>query len=75
MKLNKQHSALEVIKKEQLKRRMFTVEFKAEVVRYKKAENCPRRPQTDHHADCALTSVCRVAAVVNRRPAQPAETD
>ena len=39
MKLDKQHSALEVIKKEQLKRRLFTVEFKAEVVRYKKAEN------------------------------------
>ena len=39
MKTDNQHSALEVIKKEQLKRRMFTVEFKAEVVRYKKAEN------------------------------------
>ena len=39
MKANKQHSALEVIKKEQLKRRVFTVEFKAEVVRHKKAEN------------------------------------
>ena len=32
------HSALKVIKKEQLKRRVFTVEFKVEVVRYKKAE-------------------------------------
>ena|ERR1700694_753555 len=39
MKADKQHSALEVIKKEQLKRRVFTVEFKAEVVRHKKAEN------------------------------------
>ena len=39
MKADKQHSALEVIKKEQLKRRAFSVEFKAEVVRYKKAEN------------------------------------
>ncbi len=39
MKANKQHSALEVIKKEQLKRRVFTVEFKAGVVRHKKAEN------------------------------------
>ena len=39
MKADKQHSALEVIKKEQLKRRVFSVEFKAEVVRYKKAEN------------------------------------
>jgi transposase len=39
MKANKQHSALEVIKKEQLKRRVFTVEFKAEVVRHMKAEN------------------------------------
>ena len=38
MKADKQHSALEVIKKEQLKRRVFSVEFKAEVVRYKKAE-------------------------------------
>ena len=39
MKADKQHSALEVIKKEQLKRRVFSVELKAEVVRYKKAEN------------------------------------
>ena len=39
MKADKQHSALEGIKKEQLKRRVFTVEFKAEVVRHKKAEN------------------------------------
>ena len=39
MKADNQHSALEVIKKEQLKRRVFTVEFKAEVVRHKKAEN------------------------------------
>ena len=39
MKADKQHNALEVIKKEQLKRRVFTVEFKAEVVRHKKAEN------------------------------------
>ena len=39
MKSDKQHSALEVIKKEPLKRRVFTVEFKAEVVRHKKAEN------------------------------------
>ena len=39
MKAGKQHSALEVIKKEPLNRRAFTVEFKAEVVRYKKAEN------------------------------------
>ena len=75
MKADKQHSALEVIKKEPLNRRAFTVEFKAEVVRYKKAENCPRRPKLTTRADCALTSVCRVAAVVNGRPAQPAETD
>ena len=39
MKAGKQHSALEVIKKEPLNRRAFTVEFTAEVVRYKKAEN------------------------------------
>ena len=39
MKADKQHSALEVIKKEQLKRRAFSVEFKAEAVRYEKAEN------------------------------------
>ena len=39
MKADKQHNALEVIKKEQLKRRVFTLEFKAEVVRHKKAEN------------------------------------
>jgi transposase len=39
MRVGKQHNAVEVIKKEQLKRRVFTVEFKAEVVRHKKAEN------------------------------------
>ncbi len=39
MTADKQHSALEVIKKEQLKRRVFSVEFKAEEMRYKKAEN------------------------------------
>ena len=39
MKSKEQDSALEVIKKERLKCRVFTVEFKAEVVRYKKAEN------------------------------------
>jgi len=33
---------------------------------------CSPRPQTDHPADCALTSVCRLAVVVNRRAAQPA---
>ena len=32
-------SVLEGIKKEQLKRRTFTLDFKAEVVRHKKAEN------------------------------------
>ncbi len=39
MKQGHQHSSLDVIKKEPLKRRVFTVEFKAEVVRHKKAEN------------------------------------
>ena len=39
MKAYNHHSTLKVIKKEQLKRRAFSVEFKAEVVRYKKAEN------------------------------------
>ncbi len=39
MKQGQQHSSLETIKKEQLKRRVFTLEFKAEVVRHKKAEN------------------------------------
>lgn len=39
MRAGKQHNAVEVIKKEQLKRRVFTLEFKAEVVRHKKAEN------------------------------------
>ena len=32
-------------------------------------------PKLTTRADCALISVCRVAAVVNRRSAQPAETD
>lgn len=39
MKADEKHNAQEGIKKAQLKRRVFTVEFKAEVVRYKKAED------------------------------------
>lgn len=39
MKAVKKNNALDGIKKEQLKRRVFTLEFKAEVVRHKKAEN------------------------------------
>ena len=35
----------------------------------------PVAPKLTTRADCALISVCRVAAVVNRRSAQPAETD
>ena len=46
MKTDKKNNALEGIKKEQLKRRVFTLEFKAEVVRHKKAENLSR-------AECA----------------------
>ena len=46
MKAAKKNSALEGIKKEQLKRRVFTVEFKAEVLRHEKAENLST-------ADCA----------------------
>ena len=38
MKAGKKNNALEGIKKEQLKRRVFTLEFKAEVVRHPKAE-------------------------------------
>jgi hypothetical protein len=39
MEQGNKHSGLEGIKKEQLKRRTFTLDFKAEVVRHKKAEN------------------------------------
>ena len=39
MKADRRHNAREVVKKEPLKRRVFTLEFKAEVVRHKKAEN------------------------------------
>ena len=39
MKAVKKHSAVEGIEKEQLKRRVFTLDFKAEVVRRRKAEN------------------------------------
>lgn len=39
MKASRKSNPLEDIKKEQLKRRVFTLEFKAEVVRHKKAEN------------------------------------
>jgi transposase len=46
MKAAKKTNVLVGIKKEQLKRRVFTVEFKAEVVRHKKAENISA-------ADCA----------------------
>ncbi len=37
MKATKKNNALEGIKKEQFKRRVFTVEIKAEMVRHKKA--------------------------------------
>ena len=39
MNQNRKSSGLESIKKGQLKRRAFTLEFKAEVVRHKKAES------------------------------------
>jgi hypothetical protein len=39
MRVVKKNSELEGIKKEQLKRRLFTLEFKVAVVRHKKAEN------------------------------------
>ena len=39
MKSGKKNNVLESIKKEQLKRHVFTLEFKAEVVRHRKAEN------------------------------------
>ena len=39
MKQGNKHNVLEDIKKEQLKRRVFTLDFKAEVIRHKKAEN------------------------------------
>jgi len=32
-------------------------------------------PKLTTRADCALTSVCRLVAMVNRRSAQPAVTD
>ena len=35
----------------------------------------PAAPKLTTRSDCALTSVCRMAVVVNRRSAQPAETD
>ncbi len=55
MKADKQHSALEVIKKEQLKRRVFSVEFKAEEMSYKKAENLSL-------SECFENSKCVTAA-------------
>lgn len=45
MKRGQQHSSLDGIKKEQLKRRVFAIPFKVEVVRHKKAENLS-------YADC-----------------------
>ncbi len=47
MKADKQHNALEVITKEQLTRRVFTVEFKAEVVRHRKAYRIKVRSAID----------------------------
>ncbi len=35
----------------------------------------PAAAKLTTHSDCVLTSVCRLAAVVNSRSAQPAETD
>lgn len=37
MRASKQDSALDGINREQLKRRVFTLEFKAEVIRHKKS--------------------------------------
>ena len=39
MESGKKNNVLDGIKKEQLKQRVFTLEYKAEVVRHKKAEN------------------------------------
>ena len=39
MESGKKNNVLDGIMKEQLKRRVFTLEYKAEVVRHKKAEN------------------------------------
>ena len=51
MNAGKKHNALEGIKKAQLKRRVFTLEFKAEVVRHKKAENLSL-VALGHSAEC-----------------------
>ena len=39
MKAGNKNNVLEGIKKEQVKRRVFTLDFKTEVVRHKKTEN------------------------------------
>ena len=52
MKTDKKNNALEGIKKEQLKRRVFTLEFKAEVVRHRKAGNL-------NFAECGVSLMCR----------------
>ena len=73
MKTGKKNSALEGIKKEQRKRHVFTLDFKAEVVRHKKAENlswadCGRKfdpnqgvesPRLQHLPSRALTGGTR----------------
>jgi len=39
------------------------------------SQGVPTAPKLTTRADCALTSVFRLPVVVNRRSAQPAETD
>ena len=83
MKQGNKHTGLESIKKEQLKRRTFTLEFKAEVVRHRKAENLS-------YADCAekfdilpklvkdwekLYEAGQLTAVAGRRAVSPEQAE
>ena len=83
MKAAKKNSALEGIKKEQLKRRVFTLEFKAEVVRHRKAENlslaeCGRKfevlpkliQQWEKHYEAG-----QLTAVTGRRAVSPEQAE
>ena len=65
MKADKKNNVLEGIENEQLKRRMFTREFKAEVARHKEAENLTP-------ADCARRATI-LGCATTLMPAAPAD--
>ena len=83
MKAGKKHNVLEGIKKEQLKRRVFTLDFKAEVMRRKKAENltlteCGHKfdvlPKLIQHRETQYEAG-QLTAAASRRAARPEQAE